>query len=449
VLTFFTSPAAASAAASPQRAKALGAPAEPFSSGARDAECAGEGCAALAAGSLLVAPGEAIEYAWTLGEEFGPEGAAGSVGRLYSELTYDGHVDAGLSGVLVVTPRGADSSRPPADTAAEVLALFSVSMESASPYLPLNVLDYVWRARVGAALEGASAAAAATPAGAAARAARAPSSPLLPVPSAVKPAALLAALYNAAAAAAGGEPVTEKDPAVLSALGSAAGGLAAGQVLALPATLLGASLGGGTLLEASALGAPPGAPFYLLNASAFAAAHSQWALEGALAPLALAALEGEFDADAAAEFEESNTMHGLNGLLYCNQGALPGAALPVALLGATTRWYVAVLGTEVDLHAAHWHGNTVLERVSAGGAWRSDSIALLPRQVATADMTAHAPGRWLFHCHVTDHIEAGMLGVYEAVAPGGGSVRPWLPPSPPLPLPPPALEPQLRGRLRE
>jgi hypothetical protein len=48
VLTFFAPPAAA-----PQRATARGGPVEPFSSGARDAECAGAGCAALAAGSLL------------------------------------------------------------------------------------------------------------------------------------------------------------------------------------------------------------------------------------------------------------------------------------------------------------------------------------------------------------------------------------------------------------
>ena len=147
-------------------------------------------------------------------------------------------------------------------------------------------------------------------------------------------------------------------------------------------------------------------------------------------------------------------MHGLNGLLYCNKAALPGASLPVALLGATTRWYVAVLGTEVDIHAAHWHGNTVLHK-EGGGSFRSDSIALLPRLISTADMVAHAPGRWLFHCHVTDHIEAGMLGVYEAVMPpGGGSVTDWVPviplTSPLLPSPPPALAAELRGgRLRE
>jgi hypothetical protein len=66
--------------------------------------------------------------------------------------------------VLVVTPAGANAAAPPADApGGEVLALFSVSMESDSPYLPLNVLDLVWRAGVAEAL-------AATPSGGAATA---------------------------------------------------------------------------------------------------------------------------------------------------------------------------------------------------------------------------------------------------------------------------------------
>jgi hephaestin len=277
------------------------------------------------------------------------------------------------------------------------------------------------------------------------------------VPAAASPAKLLAALYNAAASSPTNTvtpipaEISDSHPAILNAiLAALPAGLIPGKAVQLPASLLGVSLGsaGATLLPVGA-----GSSFNLLNASAFAAAHGQVALEAAVAPLALEALKAEpaFKAD---EFEESNTMHGLNGLLYCNKAALPGAELPTAPLGANTRWYVAVLGTEVDLHAAHWHGNTVLERQSAGGAYRSDSIALLPRQIATADMVAHAAGRWLFHCHVTDHIEAGMLALYEAAAPAGGSASQWLPVLPPgsapLPLPPPALEAQLRGgRLRE
>jgi hypothetical protein len=51
-------------------------------------------------------------------------------------------------------------------------------------------------------------------------------------------------------------------------------------------------------------------------------------------------------------------------------------------------------GTEVDLHSAHWHGNTLLQ---IGDQYRTDAIMLLPRLVETADMTALAAGTWLFH----------------------------------------------------
>jgi hypothetical protein len=54
------------------------------------------------------------------------------------------------------------------------------------------------------------------------------------------------------------------------------------------------------------------------------------------------------------EFRESNLMHAINGYVY---GNLPGLDIKQ---GETVRWYLIGLGTEVDLHSPHWHGNTVL-----------------------------------------------------------------------------------------
>ena len=68
------------------------------------------------------------------------------------------------------------------------------------------------------------------------------------------------------------------------------------------------------------------------------------------------------------------------------------------------RWYMLGMGTEVDLHTPHWHGNT--------GAWtgmRTDVIELLPASMKVLDMMPDDRGTWLFHCHVNDHINAGML----------------------------------------
>jgi FtsP/CotA-like multicopper oxidase with cupredoxin domain len=32
--------------------------------------------------------------------------------------------------------------------------------------------------------------------------------------------------------------------------------------------------------------------------------------------------------------------------------------------------------------------------------------------MVTADMTADNPGTWLLHCHVADHLNAGMVATY-------------------------------------
>ena len=44
---------------------------------------------------------------------------------------------------------------------------------------------------------------------------------------------------------------------------------------------------------------------------------------------------------------------------------------------------------------------------------RTDVVNLLPMSMVVADMVPDAPGTWLFHCHVNDHIKAGMLSKYR------------------------------------
>jgi len=104
------------------------------------------------------------------------------------------------------------------------------------------------------------------------------------------------------------------------------------------------------------------------------------------------------------EFVESNLMHSINGYVYGNQ--------PMVTLheGRKARWYIMGMGTEVDLHTPHWHGNTVLI-----GGMRTDVANLLPASMQIADMVPDDPGTWLYHCHVNDHIAAGMLTRYRVV----------------------------------
>jgi hephaestin len=100
-------------------------------------------------------------------------------------------------------------------------------------------------------------------------------------------------------------------------------------------------------------------------------------------------------------FVESNLMHSINGYVY---GNLPGLTMKK---GDRVRWYVMAMGTEVDLHTPHWHGNTVVT-----GGMRADVVSLLPAEMLTADMVPDNTGTWLFHCHVNDHIAAGMLSLF-------------------------------------
>ncbi|MCY7401256.1 MAG: multicopper oxidase domain-containing protein [Nocardioides sp.] len=121
----------------------------------------------------------------------------------------------------------------------------------------------------------------------------------------------------------------------------------------------------------------------------------------------LAELAGEPRRVTAADeeaFEESNLMHSVNGYVYGN------GPVPVVRVGERVRWYTYTLGTEVDLHTPHWHGNT-----ETTNGMRSDMIQLLPGMMMVSDMVPDDPGTWLFHCHVNDHISAGMVALYQVV----------------------------------
>ncbi|TMB23463.1 MAG: copper oxidase [Deltaproteobacteria bacterium] len=104
--------------------------------------------------------------------------------------------------------------------------------------------------------------------------------------------------------------------------------------------------------------------------------------------------------------EEAGLMHSINGYIFGNLRGL------VMKNGEKVRWHLLGMGNEVDQHSPHFHGKTV--KVGAGSAERStDVIELLPASMVTADMNADNPGEWMFHCHVADHIDAGMLTTYQ------------------------------------
>jgi len=98
--------------------------------------------------------------------------------------------------------------------------------------------------------------------------------------------------------------------------------------------------------------------------------------------------------------------YAINGFIF---GNLPGLIMKQ---GDKVRWYLLGMGNEIDLHTPHWHGETVSD-----GRRNTDVIELLPGSMATVDMLADNAGTWMFHCHVQDHMEAGMMAVYTIYAP--------------------------------
>jgi len=103
-------------------------------------------------------------------------------------------------------------------------------------------------------------------------------------------------------------------------------------------------------------------------------------------------------------FIASNIRLTINGYIFAN--------MPVMTMkkGDHVRWYVISLGNGFNFHTPHWHGNTVTVNGS-----RTDVLSLAPAQMITADMVPDNVGTWMYHCHLSDHMEAGMMAMYKVV----------------------------------
>jgi|SRR5215831_2154193 len=103
---------------------------------------------------------------------------------------------------------------------------------------------------------------------------------------------------------------------------------------------------------------------------------------------------------------DAGMFHAINGYVF---GNLPGYVMKK---GEKVRWYVMGIGNEKDLHTPHWHGEVVSDL-----ARHMDVVDLLPASTLTVDMVADNVGVWMFHCHVADHMEAGMMSTFTIYEP--------------------------------
>lgn len=109
-------------------------------------------------------------------------------------------------------------------------------------------------------------------------------------------------------------------------------------------------------------------------------------------------------------FGASNFMETMNGFTF---GHLPGLTVRE---GERVRWYL-MASTNFEIHAPHWHGNTVV-----ANHMRTDVTSLLPMGMLVADMVPDNPGTWLFHCHVSPHLIAGMQAQYTVLPAEGAPI---------------------------
>src|SRR5438105_4088400 len=78
-----------------------------------------------------------------------------------------------------------------------------------------------------------------------------------------------------------------------------------------------------------------------------------------------------------------------------------------AKVGQLVQWDVMAMGS--DFHTFHVHGHRWM---TPGGVSR-DTQTVGPAESFRIQWREDAPGTWLYHCHVEDHMAHGMIGIYR------------------------------------
>jgi FtsP/CotA-like multicopper oxidase with cupredoxin domain len=101
-------------------------------------------------------------------------------------------------------------------------------------------------------------------------------------------------------------------------------------------------------------------------------------------------------------FRQRYLLYSINGYIDAN--------LPMLTMkgGERVRCYLSANSNEDDVHTPHWHGQTVIF-----DHMRTDMVHLEPMTMVIADMVPDTVGTWLFHCHVNDHLEGGMVALFK------------------------------------
>lgn len=71
------------------------------------------------------------------------------------------------------------------------------------------------------------------------------------------------------------------------------------------------------------------------------------------------------------------------------------------------RWYVGSVGGVDALHTAHWHGIVLNNK-----GHHVDQVVVQGGALHVMDAYTDNPGTWLFHCHLADHMDGGMMALF-------------------------------------
>jgi FtsP/CotA-like multicopper oxidase with cupredoxin domain len=106
-------------------------------------------------------------------------------------------------------------------------------------------------------------------------------------------------------------------------------------------------------------------------------------------------------------------MWAMNGMSMTGDGQ-PNMS-PLLTIQRGKSCVLAVRNETMWWHPMHLHGHSfrVVTRNGKTNARKEwcDTVLVPPRESAELAFVADHPGDWMFHCHVTDHQEAGMMGV--------------------------------------
>jgi FtsP/CotA-like multicopper oxidase with cupredoxin domain len=106
---------------------------------------------------------------------------------------------------------------------------------------------------------------------------------------------------------------------------------------------------------------------------------------------------------------------------FMNGVATLGHVMEPMLTLARGRSYVLSLTNETMWwHPMHLHGHAfrVIRRNGAATAHREwqDTVLMAPQETLEIAFVADNPGDWMFHCHVLEHQQSGMMGVIRVAA---------------------------------